>query len=41
MGEVLRLRFGLDKRAARERAIEMLSIVGIPDPATRLDALSA
>jgi oligopeptide/dipeptide ABC transporter ATP-binding protein len=36
MGEVLHLRFGLDKRAARERSIEMLGTVGIPDPATRL-----
>jgi peptide/nickel transport system ATP-binding protein len=36
MGEVLHLRFGLDRRAARERSIEMLATVGIPDPATRL-----
>src|SRR5215470_14724506 len=36
MGEVLRLRFGMDREAARARSIEMLSTVGIPDPATRL-----
>jgi oligopeptide/dipeptide ABC transporter ATP-binding protein len=36
MGEVLRLRFGLDRRAARERTIEALRTVGIPDPASRL-----
>src|SRR5205823_11222716 len=28
---------GLSRRAARARAIEMLSLVGIPDPETRVD----
>jgi oligopeptide/dipeptide ABC transporter ATP-binding protein len=36
MGEVLKLRFGMDREAARLRSIEMLGTVGIPDPATRL-----
>jgi len=36
MGEVLRLRFGLDRHAARERSVQMLSTVGIADPASRL-----
>jgi oligopeptide/dipeptide ABC transporter ATP-binding protein len=36
MEEVLKLRFGMDKHAARERCIEMLTTVGIADPATRL-----
>jgi oligopeptide/dipeptide ABC transporter ATP-binding protein len=38
MGEVLRLRFGLDRQAARQRSIEMLRIVGIADPETRISA---
>ena len=38
MGEVLKLRFGLDREAARKRSAEMLATVGIPDPATRLTA---
>ena len=36
MGEVLKLRFGMDRQAARQRSTEMLATVGIPDPATRL-----
>jgi oligopeptide/dipeptide ABC transporter ATP-binding protein len=36
MGEVLKLRFGMDKRSARERSAEMLSTVGIADPGSRL-----
>ena len=36
IGEVLKRRFGLDAAAARARASEMLSIVGIADPAARL-----
>jgi oligopeptide/dipeptide ABC transporter ATP-binding protein len=36
LGEVLRLRFGMNRRAARARAIEMLEVVGIPDPADRI-----
>ena len=38
MGEVLKLRFGMDKAAARARSIEMLRTVGIPDPEERLRA---
>jgi len=33
---VLILRFGLSRAGARERAIEMLRVVGISDPATRM-----
>jgi oligopeptide/dipeptide ABC transporter ATP-binding protein len=36
MGEVLKLRFNMDKEAAKKRSAEMLSTVGIPDPASRL-----
>jgi oligopeptide/dipeptide ABC transporter ATP-binding protein len=36
LGEVLRLRFRMDGKAARARAIEMLDVVGIPDPEDRL-----
>jgi peptide/nickel transport system ATP-binding protein/oligopeptide transport system ATP-binding protein len=36
MGEVLRLRFGLDRNAARARSVKMLETVGIADPASRL-----
>ena len=36
MGEVLALRFGLDRKAAAERSIAMLRTVGMPDPAARL-----
>jgi oligopeptide/dipeptide ABC transporter ATP-binding protein len=36
MGEVLLLRFGMDRKAARDRSIEMLAMVGIADPASRL-----
>jgi len=38
MGEVLRLRAGMDRKAARVRAAEMLGKVGISDPDARLDA---
>jgi len=38
MGEVLALRFGMDKAAARARSIEMLRTVGIADPEERLRA---
>ncbi|OAA19785.1 peptide/nickel transport system ATP-binding protein [Frankia sp. EI5c] len=34
--ETLRLRGGLDRRAARERAVELLRLVGIPDPLRRV-----
>lgn len=36
--EVLRVHLGLDKKARRARAIELLDAVGIPDPASRLSA---
>ncbi len=35
--EALRLHLGMDKREARERATELLRIVGIADPQTRVD----
>ena len=34
--EVLRLNAGLDRRAARARAVELFTAVGIPEPAERL-----
>jgi len=37
LGEVLALRFGLDRAAARQRAVEALRSVGIADPERRLD----
>ncbi|MBV8791574.1 MAG: ABC transporter ATP-binding protein, partial [Pseudolabrys sp.] len=36
--ETLRLHEGMDRRRARERAVELLAQVGIPAPETRLDA---
>ena len=39
--ETLTLHQGLDRAAADARAIEMLRLVGIPDPAQRLRAISA
>ncbi len=36
--EPLQLHLGMDKKQARERAIELLEMVGIPGAATRLDA---
>lgn len=36
--EVLRLHLGLDRAARRARAIELLTQVGIPDPAMRLNS---
>jgi peptide/nickel transport system ATP-binding protein len=38
LGEVLKMRFGLDRAAARARAAEALKSVGIADPERRLDA---
>ena len=35
--EPLRLHLGMSARQARERACELLALVGIPDPASRLD----
>ena len=37
LGEVLSMRFGLDRAAARIRAADMLRTVGIADPDARLD----
>jgi len=37
IGEVIRLHKGLDKTAARIRAIELLAMVGIPRPERRVD----
>ncbi|WP_439572196.1 ABC transporter ATP-binding protein [Phreatobacter sp.] len=36
IGETLRLHQGLDRKAAEDRAIEMLNLVGIPEPARRV-----
>jgi dipeptide transport system ATP-binding protein len=36
--EALRFHMGLDAKARRARAIELLTLVGIPDPAARLNA---
>jgi peptide/nickel transport system ATP-binding protein len=36
LGETLRLHEGLDKKAAEARAVEMMAIVGIPDPHRRV-----
>jgi peptide/nickel transport system ATP-binding protein len=37
LGETLRLHAGLDRRAVEARAVEMLALVGIPEPRRRLD----
>ncbi|MBM7786852.1 ABC transporter ATP-binding protein [Tenggerimyces flavus] len=37
IGEVLRAHFGLGRRAARARAVELLTLVGIPSPERRVD----
>ncbi len=36
IGEVLELHRGMKRRAARDRALELMRMVGIPDPARRL-----
>src|ERR1700692_1526753 len=36
IGETLRMHQGLDKQAAEQRAIEMLTLVGIPEPVRRV-----
>ncbi|MCB5202242.1 ABC transporter ATP-binding protein [Neorhizobium sp. T786] len=36
--EVLRIHLGLDKKARRERAIELFRLVGLPDPEERLNS---
>jgi len=38
LGEVLELHRGLSRRGARARALELLQMVGIPDPRRRLNA---
>jgi peptide/nickel transport system ATP-binding protein len=38
VGEVLELHRSMKRRAARDRAMELLRMVGIPDPKRRLDA---
>ena len=38
MGEVLRLRFGMDGDEARARAVEMLGLVGIAEPESRISS---
>jgi dipeptide transport system ATP-binding protein len=38
VGEVLKVHLGLDRKARRARAIELLEQVGLPDPARRLAA---
>jgi peptide/nickel transport system ATP-binding protein len=38
IGEVLRQHMGMNKRQARARTLELLEEVGIPDPASRIDA---
>lgn len=38
IGEVLRLHMGMDARAACQRTLELLEEVGIPDPASKIDA---
>ena len=38
IGEVLKTHLGMDRRAWRERAVELLSEVGIPEPKRRLSA---
>jgi oligopeptide transport system ATP-binding protein len=37
IGEVLRLHMDMDRAQARKRTIELLSLVGIPEPESRLD----
>ncbi len=37
VGEVVRRHLGLDRRAARKRAVELLDLVRIPAPARRID----
>jgi microcin C transport system ATP-binding protein len=38
IAEVLRLHEGLGRRAARERAVQLLATTGIPEPARRVDS---
>ena len=38
IGDVLRIKLGLDRAAARNRTIELLQLVGIPSASSRLDS---
>ena len=38
IGDVLRTNLGMSKAESRERTIELLSLVGIPSPASRIDS---
>lgn len=38
IAEVLRFNLGMDRKAARARAVELFDAVGIPEPQTKLDA---
>ncbi len=38
IGDALRSNFAMSKREARERVVELLTMVGIPSPASRLDS---
>ena len=38
IGDALRTNMGLSKQEAKERVVELLSLVGIPSPASRLDS---
>ena len=38
IGDALRTNYGMGKKEARERVIELLALVGIPSPASRLDS---
>ena len=40
ISDALRTNYGMGKKEARERVIELLALVGIPSPASRLDSLS-
>ncbi len=38
IGDVLRIKLGLDRSAARDRTVELLQLVGIPSASSRLDS---
>jgi oligopeptide/dipeptide ABC transporter ATP-binding protein len=38
ISDALRTNFGMSRRQARERVVELLALVGIPSPASRLDS---
>lgn len=39
--EAIKVHQGGNRRTRRQRAIDLLTLVGIPDPASRLDGISA